>query len=254
MEIDEFIDALEAEGARFAVTLDPRGFDRPVPTCPGWNQRDLTTHVGGVHRWATTIVSQRLQSGAGVSIEGSIGVVPDDEALTAWFVDGHTALVMALRSASPEDDFWRFMRNAPSSLTFWARRQAHETSMHRVDSEGAADLASVPFDPGFAADGIDELLFGFLARKRAAIEPERTLRIIAVDVEREWFVALGTDGVVSCTGTDADVAGPAHGTVSGPADSLHRLLWNRLDPTDVSISLEGDPSALDTWTTSIAIT
>ena len=49
---------------------------------------------------------------------------------------------------------------APSPLAMWARRQAHETSIHRCYAESATG-ATTGFDPTFAADGIDELLYGF---------------------------------------------------------------------------------------------
>ena len=41
----------------------------------------------------------------------------------------------------------------------WARRQAHETAIHRVDGESALGaLSGTPFEPSFGADGVDELL------------------------------------------------------------------------------------------------
>lgn len=35
-------------------------------------------------------------------------------------------------------DCWTFL-DAPSPLAFWARRQAHETAIHRADAQLAAD-------------------------------------------------------------------------------------------------------------------
>src|SRR5689334_25010495 len=32
---------------------------RQVPTCPDWTMRQLITHVGRAHRWATAIVTTR---------------------------------------------------------------------------------------------------------------------------------------------------------------------------------------------------
>ena len=53
MRIAEHIAALDEEGARLAEAADRAGLDEPVPTCPGWQVRDLLRHVSGVHRWAT---------------------------------------------------------------------------------------------------------------------------------------------------------------------------------------------------------
>ena len=58
----------------------------------------------------------------------------------------------------------------PSPLAFWARRQAHETAVHRYDAQSAAPggppAPAGAFDPAFAADGVDELIMGFAARRR----------------------------------------------------------------------------------------
>jgi hypothetical protein len=50
----------------------------------------------------------------------------------------------------------------------WARRQAHEAAVHRVDAQRAAGAARPGgVDAGFAADGLDELLLGLFGRRRA---------------------------------------------------------------------------------------
>ena len=45
----------------------------------------------------------------------------------------------------------------PRRCAMWARRQAHETAIHRVDAELARRSAARSVPPAFAADGIDEL-------------------------------------------------------------------------------------------------
>src|ERR1019366_10224384 len=70
----------------------------------------------------------------------------------------HAVLVEALVAAPPDLRCWTFLP-APSPLAFWARRQAHETTIHRVDAELASGPVA-PVTPEFAADGLDELLFG----------------------------------------------------------------------------------------------
>ena len=47
-------------------------------------------------------------------------------------------LIEALDSASPDLEAWTFLP-APSPLAMLARRQAHETAIHRYDAESAAD-------------------------------------------------------------------------------------------------------------------
>jgi hypothetical protein len=45
----------------------------------------------------------------------------------------------------------------------WARRQAHETAIHRFDAESATSSVS-GFDPTFASDGIGEILTAMAPR------------------------------------------------------------------------------------------
>jgi uncharacterized protein (TIGR03083 family) len=250
MEIDEHIAALEIEGRRFVDAATGAGFTAPVPSCPDWTVRDLTVHQGSVHRWAAKVVSEKLQSGADAPIGAIMAAAPDDSGLAEWFVAGHAALLDALRNGSPDDDFWRFMRNAPSSLAFWARRQSHETSIHRVDADLARAGASPTFDPAFAADGVDELLLGFGPRKKLVMQPAITLLLEATDAERQWFTTLG-DGVTAVTeGIDPDAA---QASVSGPADAIYRFVWNRLDASGPELVVGGDPDVVETWRTAMAV-
>ncbi|MGH9217172.1 MAG: maleylpyruvate isomerase N-terminal domain-containing protein [Acidimicrobiales bacterium] len=70
-----------------------------------------------------------------------------------WAASQHARLVRELETADPEFPYFTWFRgDAP--LTMWARRQAHETAVHRVDADLAAGWAST-FAPAFAADGID---------------------------------------------------------------------------------------------------
>ena len=58
-------------------------------------------------------------------------------------------------TAAGDEPVWAFGRLAPAS--FWARRQSHETMVHRADAELAVGR-DVVLDAGLAADGIDEWL------------------------------------------------------------------------------------------------
>src|SRR5205823_3910842 len=130
-----------------------------VPTCPGWTVRDLLAHQGGVHRWATShVVEARTEP---PSRDFALAEPPDDDAVLDWFRDGYARLVTTLADASDRLECWTFLPS-PSPRAFWARRQAHETAIHRVDAESASG-EPVTFDPAFAVDGIDELLLGFYA-------------------------------------------------------------------------------------------
>ncbi len=139
MRIEEHIDQLAAEGPRLADAAQRAGLDAAVPGCPGWQVRDLVTHVGGVHRWAASIVGGALAGGDDV-MGDRVGAGPADPLLIGWFRDGHRALVQTLRDAPGDLACFTFLP-APSPLAFWARRQAHETAIHRGDAQAACRAA-----------------------------------------------------------------------------------------------------------------
>jgi uncharacterized protein (TIGR03083 family) len=128
---------------------------------------------------------------------------------------------------------------AASPLAMWARRQAHELTIHRVDVEQAAGEASA-VDAAVATDGIDELLMAFAPRPRSLpLDTERTMAVHTTDTAHDWHVTMGPDGIVT---TRQD--GPADATLSGTATELYLALWNR---GRGGITITGDEDVLTTW-------
>ncbi|WP_406010498.1 maleylpyruvate isomerase family mycothiol-dependent enzyme [Streptomyces sp. NBC_00637] len=241
METDEFIRVLDREGRSLASAAAEAGPDAKVPTCPDWQVRDLLRHTGTVHRWATSFVAERDPSFR------PFGEPPelDGDALLDWFREGHLRLVDTLSCASPDLLCWHFL-SAPSPLAFWARRQAHETAVHRVDAESARGRApeetARDFTAGFAADGVDELLRGFHARAKSRVRTEepRVLRVRATDTaDAVWTVRLSSEPPA----TERNDEGDADCEVSGPAALLYLSLWNRLPLPTVT----GDAALATLW-------
>ncbi len=165
MEIAEHLDALHLQGALLADAAGRAGLDAAVPPCPPWLVKDLLRHTGYIHRWAARHVTECPGQVLDGPPEAEIlrAAAPDPELLD-WFRAGHAALVAALTTADPDLECATFMP-APSPLAFWARRQAHETAIHRADAESAAGVMP-EYAPDFAADGIDELITGFGRRRK----------------------------------------------------------------------------------------
>ncbi|QLH20330.1 maleylpyruvate isomerase family mycothiol-dependent enzyme [Streptomyces sp. Rer75] len=238
MEIAELIDVLDREGHLMADAAAKAGTDARVPTCPGWQVRELLSHTGRVHRWATRYVTEglleRMQLGDDPELDGA--------ELVAWFREGHRALVKALADADPDLECFAFLP-APSPLAFWARRQAHETAIHRVDAESALGADHSPFDPAFAADGIDELLTRFhgLERSRVRIDTPRTLRLRATDTDDVWTVRLSAEPPHTTRGAEGD----ADCELTGPVGELYVVAWNRLPYS--ALSGKGDLSLAQVW-------
>jgi uncharacterized protein (TIGR03083 family) len=248
-DVAAYIRALRREGELLADAAERAGMGAAVPACSGWRVADLLRHTSYVHRWAAAYVAQQLTDPVDEPPEEEVlRLGPGDEALPGWFREGHAALVRTLGEASPDVNCWTFL-NAPSPLAFWARRQAHETAIHRVDAEQAAAGAGhrgtdgPPFEPAFAANGVDELIMGFLARNvRRDSWPELggDLAIEADDgpgARPAWLVA-GRPGAAGVSRG----SGPADCAVTGPASDLYLLLWNRGSADGLQVA--GDPGVL----------
>lgn len=238
MGIDEHIAHLDRDGRALADAAERAGWDVPVPATD-WAVRDLVTHVGGVHRWAADIVRTASPSG-GTEAGHAVGTGPDDGELLAWFRDGHAELVETLRAAPADLTCFAFLP-APSPLAFWARRQAHETAVHRADAEVAAGLLPA-FDVAFAQDGIAELLHGFAPRKSNAIDRAATILLRPTDAGDHWLITLGGERITAELAGDAMSADTV---VTGSSGELYLWLWNRPSPVVVS----GEESVARLWRT-----
>jgi uncharacterized protein (TIGR03083 family) len=244
----EHIARLREEGDLFAEAATAAGLDAPVPTCPGWQVRDLVQHLGGVHRWATSYVVTGNPNPSSEKEDARYFAAIGDGELLPAYRSAHASLVEALAGAPPDLACWAFLA-APSPLAFWTRRQAHETTIHRVDAEAAAGMPS-SCAPRFGADGIHELLGGFFSRARGRLvaDPPVALGIRATDTGDTWTIRIEPDRRAVTDGV-----GAADCVVSGSAADLYLLLWNRRTP-DERFSVEGDRDVLALWRTKAVIT
>ena len=132
-------------------------------------------------------------------------------------------------------------------MRFWARRQAMETSVHRVDAESALGRC-VALSPEVALDGIDEFLTGFLPRSRTPLRTEtaRSLQIAPNYTDQRWTVTIGAEMPVTVReAVDADCV------VSGPASDIYLALWNRCSIDGLQIT--GDRRVVDLLRDSVQV-
>jgi uncharacterized protein (TIGR03083 family) len=262
MEIAEHIDALRRQGEQMADAAERAGLDAPVPPCSPWLVKDLLRHTGYVHRWAAQHITDRPgQILDGPSEEEMLAGGAADAELLAWFRAGHAALAQTLATADPALDCATFMA-APSPLAFWARRQAHETAIHRADAESASG-ATPDYEPAFAADGIDELIMGFGRRRKyapaAGPDPKTAdgaqLHLLTADTGDAWLVEAheGRLQPRRVTVPDTGDAEDAGCMLTGPASGVYLYLWNRVGAAPAGVTVTGDPGVLSAWQASVRV-
>lgn len=239
MEHEALVDALRREGeALGAVKL----VDVDVPTCPGWTLPQLVHHVGTVHRWQR---AQLLAPDSAALIKVDRPPPPALHALADWYQAGFGDLLNAIAEVEPDHLTPSWFGPRPAS--FWARRAAHETAVHRWDAQ-ASVTSPDPIEADQAIDVIDELFEVITPHKFRAGSwdgPPVSIHLHATDVETgEWLIGLGPDGFAATkTHAKADVA------VRGLASALALMIVGRLPPARLEI--HGDAAVLDHWFRSV---
>ena len=248
MLTDLLVDGIAIEGARLADAAELAGLDAKVPSCPRWRVRDLVRHTGGVHRWAgghvRTPQKQLINCGP---LASQFGGWPLDSELIDWYRAEVDLLVESLRNA-PDDIQTASFLLADSPKHFWARRQCHEVEIHRVDAELAADGVT-PIDRQRAADGLDELLMGFVSRTSGKLRSDHpfSMTVAPDDAPDRWTVVISS----APPAVSRELSPSADVTVSGPVDLVFRCLWNRATIDDVRV--DGDPQPLVQFKSSFKI-
>ncbi len=170
----------------------------------------------------------------------------------AWFNEGLEDLITTLQGMPDDAEAMVFLKDAPPPRRFWARRQAHETTIHSIDAV-SAEIGSIPsaadvsIDPALAADGIDELLCGFIPRSKSKLRsPEPfTVLVTTDDTGHAWTVRVSDEPVRTTAGD----SGTADVTFSGTAAQLYLGLWNRGD----ELKAAGRDDALEQWRAQVRV-
>jgi len=242
LTLDAHAGAIRSGVDRMLAAHAEAGGAARVPTCPAWTADQLLAHQAMVHRWAAVNLRGEGQRPP-LTQTRILAEVAD---LRGYLREGCDALLAALGKAPEDLRAMVFLNDAPPPRRFWARRQAHETTIHSVDAVAAA-LGRLPradevdIATELAVDGIDELLRGFLTRG-ARTTPvfageEFTFAVRPTDADVSWFVQV-RDGPLALDG-----AGPADVVLTGTAVQLYLGLWNR----GAQIAETGERDILSRW-------
>lgn len=233
MEYARFLDALDAQNEAMRTAAVAAGPDSPVPTCPKWTVYKLVRHLGRVQSW----VLDAIRKPDGTDVKAGEPPEPWVE-LLSWWDEQRAALRTAL-DAGPDAPAWVPFEGYPGVTASWARRQAHEAAIQRLDAEhalagsdAANALPTLVFDPEFAADGVDELLAMLLPGRGdwADSTAAGTVVVHAADAGRVWVATLEAGSRLVVEPLEAatwSASLHAEATVAGTADAVYRAVWGR---------------------------
>jgi hypothetical protein len=235
----ELVTAVRREGEGIH-TAGGMGLDAPIPTSDDWDVGALMHHVGRIYVYVAQLLTSRA-----TEMPESRRELPDGAPLTV-FNDALDEVVAALQDADAATPVWNWAEGSPDVAMFWARRMAHESSVHRFDAQAAHGVLQ-PIAPEIAADGLDELI-DVIARRiysRDEIDtgPTGTIAMQSSD-NRAWRLQLEPDGLHRLEVLDApDV------TVRGTTSALLLASYSRIPWS--SVETEGDTDLLVRWTTAM---
>jgi uncharacterized protein (TIGR03083 family) len=240
----DHVEILQLEGGCLAA-MPPEALGAPVPGVDGWTLEHVVRHTAKVHRWVTELLAAGPD--AQVDRPALTPGPPRGPACLPAYRQALDDLVAELGRHRPGEPIATF--GGSGDVSFWARRQAHETTVHRIDAADAVHAAGGPapdpLDPLAAADGIDEWARVFLSTRfaqRYGSFPDdlrdRTVHVHGTDPEAEaagvpaeWLLGLGDDGVrIELAHGKGDVA------LRGPAADLFLVLWRRRPLASIDVA------------------
>ena len=230
------------EGARIAQAYQ-HGSTAAVPWSDRWTVGTVARHVAGTHHVVAAIIRDRPVADFGLfsSLQTPEKNAPE---FVEWFAAGTSSLVEQLSSNSPDDECWSWYPDG-RRVSWWARRMAFETLVHRWDVE-AAHGAARPIAAEIAADGVDEYLDVFVAAARAGHNSPAgpIVSLECTDRADRWWLDLGKPGgrTVTREPREASVG------IRGSAEQLLLIVWGRASAANSpGVEIDGDHSILDRW-------
>ncbi|GAB3571932.1 maleylpyruvate isomerase family mycothiol-dependent enzyme [Amycolatopsis endophytica] len=195
--------------------------DTPVPTTPGLTIGEVIRHVGGVYRVATGWMTEghRPRGWQENPAPGQSG--------EEYLREGLASLHRELTSHDPAEyaaGWWP----ADRTYGFWCRRMAHETTVHRIDLQNAANRIVDEVAEDVALDGIDEILALWFAQRLPMLGLSGTSTgTVGIRTGGHNWIARAGPGETIAWHCSAEEAGRADGLVTGSPMAVYEWLWGR---------------------------
>lgn len=248
LPLERYLAAVERDAAVMLDVLAGTDLEAPVPSCPGWTLRDLIVHTGLVHRQKADTVRDGWVDASPPQPEAPGGD------LGPWFREGVDDLLDVLATADLSRASWTWCDHDHTAM-WWARRMAHETTIHAADAVLASG-GRPNLEPSLAADGVDEILVEMMTGgpEWGTIRPADDVVAIEIDdadLEAGWVLRTAVfSGTSPSSGTTYEgldtfefIDGDPDTTIRGSASAMDLWLWGR-GPID-ELSIGGDHELAD---------
>jgi len=233
------LDILRREAELLAMSAIGQPPHKGVPACPGLNLGETVRHVGGGYRCVLAWIRLGREPRTG---EWQDYPAPGEDTLD--FMRSGAEAVIAELEAHDEDEpcatWWLDRQN----YGFWRRRLAHETTVHRMDVQGASGVEPGAVADEVAIDGVDEVLTLWLGHKLDVLGVRGSREsLVAIQVEDHlWLTRCGPRGSSAWRVVDPEDAHAADAQVSASPMTMYRWLWGRLP--DRLVTTIGDDDAI----------
>lgn len=243
MDTQRYLDCLSGDFALFRAAVSSGDLAARVPGCPDWTVSDLAFHLAEVylHKVVTMRTGERPEKW------------PPEELATEprlALLDRAYAELTETFAELPPKTFAPTFTPDDQTVSWWIRRMAQETVIHRIDAQQAAGFPVTVVPDDLAIDGADEILKVFLAgfgeglaevglAHLAAPAGGDTIQLSAGPAS--WTIAPAIDKIAV---TDGTAAAP-RASLSAAPDPMLRWLWGRAPGTEVRMT--GDP----TWSAAL---
>jgi len=223
------------ENIEFFDSIDEEQLSIQIPNCPGWTLIDLLKHLSfglGVCYPIAAAAPPAANAEAVFANADRSSVDAQGREAVAAFRANMAKCLSLLSQMDPEVACWTYA--GPGTVSFWIRRAAAETAIHRYDAEVALGI-SRQLAQDRADDGIDEALefaLPFASRKIGA--PSSALHIKSTD-----------SPLIRSIGSGEPAA-----TLVGDSYSLLLKLWGR-DPLN-EVEVQGDKTTATDWLTLVS--
>ena len=230
------LDVLAAEAELLATSVQGQRAELQVPACPGLNLGETARHVGSSYRMTLSWLRDGRRP---VAWQQN----PTEGQELADFVRSGVEPLLEELAAHNADDPCGTWWPEEANCGFWARRLAHETTVHRMDVQAAARMPLDPVADDVVVDGVDEVLSLWFTHRLAVLGVRGSRDgVVAVRVAgRVWLARSGQAGSAAWRAS-AEEAEPADADVTGVPVQVYRWLWGRISDREVEVN--GDHDAI----------